>query len=203
MENEILSEEEIKEIEEVKKTNAQMRGSAFLQDLEFIRKREGEEGIKKLQDLIAKFGYELDFKKIKPKESYPLWIGTAMIFAIKRLFNYGDKEFEEMGRYNAKTNFFARLLIRYMVSLDAAGRMVSSNWRKYFSVGNLENPEYSNERRYSILRLYDFPSPPEFCSLLRGYFAATTEMIVGKNATCEETKCTNKGDSYHEFKITW
>ncbi len=199
---EIITKEEVERFKKEAK-DVQMRGSSFIQDLKFILDNEGSEALKKIENIVQESGYPLDYKKINPKKFYPIWIGTLIFVAAERMLKYDDKNFEEMGRYNAETNPLQRFLLRHMTSIGRAGNLVSDGWRKYFTAGELENPEYSMEKKYSILRLYGFPARKSFCSLLRGYFSAVCEIIVGKKVTCEETKCTNRGDDYHEFKLTW
>ena len=82
-------------------------------------------------------------------------------------------------------------------------RQVTIGWPRYYTVGLLEMPEFSEEKRYAILTLKDFKDHPLHCVLLRGYFGKIAEMVVNNPIKCKETKCMFRGDSYHEFLMTW
>ena len=57
--------------------------------------------------------------------------------------------------------------------------------------------------KYAIARIENFELCPSHCCTLKGYFLSVVKMILGRPISCEETKCTFRGDEYHEFRITW
>lgn len=199
MESEIISKEEL---EKIKSFNGDAKGAALIEDFIFIRKEDGKEALKKIQDYMKGLGISLDFRRIKPKENYPLWINTVVLLAMKRLLNYNYEKFQKLGGFNARHNIFTRIFMRYFASMDMAAEKAQEIWNSYYTVGKLEIPEYSRDKKYAILRLEDFPYPGH-CENFEGYFCNVVEMIIGKPGKCEETKCTLKGDPYHEFKVTW
>ena len=70
----------------------------------------------------------------------------------------------------------------------------------------MENFEVAREDRseISILRLKGFSLHPIYCIYLGGYFRGVTQMLVKTpRLTFEETKCTFRGDEYHEYLIKW
>lgn len=200
MENEIISK---KEIEELMKLKGETIGTLILQDLAFIKKEDGEEALRKFKEYIESLNLPIKFEEIKPKNFYPIWFDAIILLTMERLLNYDAEKFQRLGRSNFETNILTRFLMRYFVSLDKTGKEVPNMWKKYYTVGDLSNPEYSNEKRYSVLRLENFVPLPNHCEVLKGYFARVTEVIVGKPTTCEEVKCPLKGDSWHEFILHW
>ena len=55
-----------KEIDGLMKIKGKERGGAPLRYMaDFILKEEGEEGLKKLEDTIAEFGYPIELRKVK------------------------------------------------------------------------------------------------------------------------------------------
>ena len=195
----IISKEEL---EEIKKIKGEVRGVAFKENIRFVYKEKGKEGVKKLEDIIVKLGYP-EYRKIRQMSFYPLWFLTFTMLVLKRLFNFDDKKFQEMGRFNAKFSIIIRVLLKHLVSLDVATKAAPKMWRKYYSVGDLKTVEYDEKKRYVILRLGNFRIYPFFCQVFRGYFSTVVEMIVKSNVTYKETKCPFRGDDYHEFLLKW
>jgi len=185
------------------KLEGEIRGVAIKSDLDFILKEEGEEGLKKLEETITKLGYPLKHKEINSMDFYPLGLEAITFVAIKRLFNFNDKKFQEMGGSEAKCSLLIRLFMKYFYSIERFAKEVSKIWREYFTVGDLKIIEFNKEKRYVILRLGNFRCHPLHCLSLLGYFPTIVQMIVGSKASCEETKCVHRGDKYHEFLLRW
>ena len=193
-----------KELEELKKIKGEVRGIVIKTYGKFILKEEGGGGLKKLEDTIAELGYPIKYRKIRITNFYPLELEAIMLTVIKRLFNYDDKKFQEMGRFESKADtMIIRFFMKYFVSLDTVTKAVSKMWRTYFTVGDIKTVELNKEKRYVILRIENFYFIPILCENLKGYFQGITEMIVKSKATCEETKCVYRGDEYHEFLVRW
>jgi len=195
----IISEEEFDELMKIK---GETIGIAIREHKEFILNKEGREGLKKVEDIISDLGY-LEYRKINPRKFYPIGLYALTLIVAKRIFNWDYEKFEEMGRFNAKMSLILRILMRFLVSLDVAAGKVPIMWRRYYTVGNLRTIEYDKERRYVILRLEDFTLHPFHCKLQVGYYSTIVQIIVNDTVTCEETKCTFRGDEYHEFLLKW
>ena len=190
------------EIDELMKIEGAVRGQGILENIDFIREEKGEEGVKKLEDTMVQLGYP-EYREIKPMSFYPIGLNAATLVAIKRLFGFDEKKFQEMGRAESKVSLFIRLFLKYFVSFERIAREAPKVWRKYSTVGNLKVVEYDKEKRYGILRVENYRLIPIQCHLFIGYFSNVIQMIIGKEATCEETKCVHRGDEYHEFLLKW
>jgi len=195
----IISREEFNKLMKIK---GETIGIAIREHKKFILNQEGREGLKKVEDIISDIGYP-EYRNIKPRKFYPIGLYTLTLIVAKRVFNWDDEKFEEMGRFNAKMSLILRILMRFLVSLDVAAGKVPIMWRRYYTVGNLRTMEYDKEKRYVILRLEDFTLHPFHCKLQAGYFSTIVQIIVKDIVTCEETKCVHKGDEYHEFLLKW
>lgn len=192
-----------KELNELMKIEGETRGAGIKDVLRFILKEKGEEGLKKLEDAMAKLDYPIKFKRIKTIEFYPLAWYTVIQLVAKRLFNFDDKKLEEMGRFNAKFSLIFRFLMKHLLLLKRAAKEVPKMWRRYYTIGDLKTIEYDEEKKYVILRLENFRVHSLFCQIFKGYFPAVLEIIVRSKVTCEETKCPFRGDEYHEFLLRW
>ena len=197
----IISKEELDNLIKLK---GKARGIPFKTQADFILKQEGDEQLKKLEKEMSKLGYPLKYKKMKSMDFYPLGLLAVNMLAIKRLFNYDDKKFQEMGRVEAKTSsLIIRVFMKYFVSIDMMVKKAPEMWRKHYTNGDFKIVEFNKEKRYVVLRIEDFKCHPLFCQDLIGYFPSMVEMVIGSGVSCEETKCVHRGDEYHEFLLKW
>lgn len=198
-----------KEIEEIKKIKGQCRGQTIVTTLQAVLVMEGKEGLAKIESRLKELNcwpdHFSDFNKnIKVFEWYPLWQDIIPSVAVAEVFNWGEEKMKEFGINNQKVSFFEKILLKYFVSLKLLSKTVTERWSRHYSVGHLESAEVNEKERRIVLRLKDFSAHPVFCQLLCGYFQSAACFVVASNViTCQETKCAFKGDTYHEFLITW
>lgn len=198
---EIVSKEEI---DELKKIKGEVKGMGMRTHADFIIKEEGQEELKKLEDVMAGLGHSIKLKEIKTGEFYPIWLDILTLVVMKKLFNWNDKKFQEMGRFEVKTSSFIRLFLKYLFSPERAIELVPNSWSRYHTVGEFKIVEFSKEKRRAIFRLEKFQCHPLHCQVLIGVLSTTVPMIVNvTNVSCEETKCVHRGDEYHEFLTKW
>jgi hypothetical protein len=193
-----------KEAEEIMKIKGHVRGEGILTDLEYVRYREGEEGIKKLQEKLRELGWPLKFEEIKSTEWYPIGLDVLKTLVIKDLFNWTDKDVFEMGAYSARVSFLLKMFLRYFFSPQRVYQESPKYWRKNYDVGELETPEFNEKEKYMIFRLKNLKLHPINCINFAGYFLQVAKYVIKtKEITIEETKCVFKGDPYIEFVIRW
>ena len=89
----------------------------MVEDIKFILKEEGEEGLKRLEEEMQRIGYPFNYKEIKLMDFYPLWMNAILLTVIEKLFDYDEKKFEEIGRFEAKISFIIRLFVKYFFSV--------------------------------------------------------------------------------------
>jgi hypothetical protein len=191
------------EFEEMTKVKGELRGNGPKNIGEFIFKKEGERGLKQVEDIMEKFGYPIKYRKIDSMEFQPLWLVSATLLAAKRLFNFTNEDFQKMGEADVKFSSIQRLFMKYFVSLEMAAKAASKIWNKYHTEGKLELMEYNAKERHAVLKITDFRLNEFHCQYLIGYFLAVAQMTTKGSATCEETKCVFRGDKYHEFSLKW
>ena len=196
----IISKQEFKELMDLK---GEVKGTGIKTHGKFILKEEGEKGLKKLEDIMAELGYPIKYREVKATNLYPFGVEAVMLLAIKRLFNYNNEKFNEMGKFHAKSSLIIRLFMKYFVSLERAFEGGSKIWKRYFTVGEIQAIETSKEKRYIIFRVTNFQFHPLHCQVLMGSIPTIFQMMVGDKVTCNETKCIYRGDEYHEFLLKW
>lgn len=196
----IITKEESKRIAQIK---GRVRGVGIKNIAEFIRNEEGEDGIKKLQESITKVGFPIDYSQMRNISFYPLRLLHITLIGIKKLFNYKDEKFQEMGVYQVKTSMMLRLFSKYLLSLEKAAQEVQKMWRAYFNVGKIEVTEINQEKGQAKIKLSDFPLHPLHAQFLLGYFATVLRMIVKTDTSCKKISSSGKDNGTHEFLLEW
>jgi len=104
------------EIEKTKKIKGKGIGAAVLTHLHYIREREGEEGVKKVQKRLKELGYPLNLKEVKATEIVPLSLSYLVVLLAKELFNWQDNDIFEMGNDAPKYSFIVKMIMKYFLS---------------------------------------------------------------------------------------
>ena len=192
----IISKEEMNKYMSLK---GETKGASFKGYGEFILKEEGEEGLKKLEETMAKLGHPIKYREMKEMTFYPVGYQILTLELIKRLFNYDDEKFQEMGRFIVKVSLIVKVSMKYFLRRLRTGQRVPGIWRKIYTIGDFKEVEVNREKGYAVYRIENFHIHPILCQTIIGYIASLLQMIVGYEVIGEETKCVHKGDEYHEF----
>lgn len=184
------------------KIKGEVRGYSPRAYGEVIFETEGEKGLKKLEDKMAELGFPTKYKKISSMRFYPIGLELITLLAIKDVFDYDDKKFQEIGKAQPKFSLIIKTFMSF-VSIKAVAQQASGIWKRYYTIGDLEAAEIDEEKGYLILRLKNFHLHPLHCHILSGYFTAVANMATRKHITSKETKCSFRGDDCHEFLLKW
>jgi hypothetical protein len=71
----MISKEELEKINQIQ---GEVIGLSIVEDLDFVLKKEGKEGLKKLEEELRNLGYSFICKEIKKYQRYP--ISLNMLF---------------------------------------------------------------------------------------------------------------------------
>jgi len=196
-----ISQEEIEKIQKVK---GEVIGVSFQEDAQFIRQKEGEEGLRELETEMKKLGYPLEFKEVRSFQWYPLSLNFLYLAVAKNIFNWPDDVFRENGRFSAKVSLIAKIMMKYFVSLKRCFAEAGNFWQKYYTIGNLKTEELNEKEHSAALVLRDFPGHPLLCRVLEGYFWQVISYVAPKEKLkVKEIECPFQGGKVHRFKITW
>lgn len=194
---EIITKEEFDEMMKIK---GEVRGVTLRGYRDYILKEEGEEGLERFKKEIMKFDY---LEEIRTMDFYPIGHQVLAIELMKRIFNYDEKKFQEIGEFSAKVSMIVRLFSRYFFSVKQAMEHIPKMWEKYYTIGKIELGDFSEEEKFLIIRLKDFRIHPLHGQILVGYFSSLLKMISGQKAKGEETKSPFRGDDCYEFLMKW
>lgn len=197
---EIISKEEL---EELMKIEGEFMGLVMKNTADFVVQEKGEEGLKKLEETMKGFGYPIKYRKVRSMNPYPINLYAVTLVAVQRLFNWDDKKFQELGTFQFKAPITIRLFMRYFIPLEKMLKIAQDAWGKFYLVGNIKMTELDREKKQLIARIENFYPHRLHCQTFIGNIPAMIQIMIGKKTTCEETKCTHKGDAYHEFLLKW
>jgi len=191
-------------IEKIMQIPGNVRGGIIQAELDFIQKKEGEEGLEAVKKRMAELGYPIDIKKIRVGNWYPEALSVSIILVTRDLFNWREKDIFDLGYYIPTSSFISKILMKYFLSLKRFLDEVPRYWQKHFDFGQLEFHEFSEEKQYIILREKGYKFHPLMCVYHQGYYRRVAEFVIkSPQITIEETKCMFRGAPYHEYVIRW
>ncbi len=200
-----MEEEKLKAIvDRLKNFSGNVKGEVFRTHADYIRKKEGEQGLKKLQARMEELGAPINFDEIESFQWVSEGMSSLTIIVSKDTFGWSDEEVFEMGRFAPKTSFIIKVMIQYLVSIDRLFEGAEKYWNKHYDFGGVEKVEYNKEEKRVVVRELDFNTHPTVCIYHAGYYKGLVEFTIksGK-VNIEETACVHEGADYNEFTITW
>ncbi len=194
---------EKKEIEKLKKIKGEVRGMALKGDGEYILKEKGKEGVERIERELKEAGFPLEFKKMKAMHFYPLSTDAAAVTLMNKIFEWKKEEMIELGSFLSKSSLVLRVFMKHFTSIEKVVEKASEMWRKNYTVGDLEVEKFNKKEGKLVVNIKNFKATPLYCPIFQGYLESVTQMVLSRQAKCEETKCIFKKDPYCEFTIDW
>ncbi|MBZ1356451.1 MAG: 4-vinyl reductase [Candidatus Nealsonbacteria bacterium] len=196
-------EERQKVADQIMSVHGNARGDLLLSTISYIKQREGDNGLKDVENELKRLGYPIDFNNIERLKWYPKSVNILIYFLCTEIFKWGKEDIFELGRAAVKLALITRVIAKYFISVEKMFEQAPSNWDKYVDFGSAETVEVNNEKRYGIVRIHGYNFHPVGCYYLEGFFIGMLDFVVQGKKEIEETKCVHKGDSYHEFILRW
>jgi hypothetical protein len=199
------------EIKQAMKNPCKIKGSAFRGELEYILAKQGEEGLKAVEEKTKKLGYPIKYKEIKETQWYPIGLKMVSFYAFLSTFNWGKKELIEIAESSVKVSYIVRFFMRHFGSVEEIFKIAAPRlWKRYFSVGSLEASGFYNIEKVGrggqgFLQIKNFKLHPFYCFYLGRFFIGIAKLTDPrlKEISIEETKCMLKGDDCHEYLLRW
>jgi len=191
-------------VKRLKDFQGNVRGEVLRIHAAYIKKKEGEQGLKRLEERMRELGAPIKYDEL---ESFQ-WISEGMsaltIVVAKDTFGWSDEDVFEMGRFAPKTSFIIKMLIQYLVSIDRLFDQAEKYWEKHYDFGSLERVEYDEKNKKVVIRERGLKTHPTVCICHAGYYQSLAEFAVKSNkVSVEETACVHEGADYNEFTINW
>lgn len=203
-----LSSAELKELRtiagELLKIKGDVRGACSQAFPKCLEDLEGKGSVEKLERVLEKVGYPIDFKKVSAAKWYPVGIDSIWLTTARKLFKWSDAHIITIGRCVPKCSLLTKFVAKYIIPPQKSYERIAQQWGRYFTVGIFEISIFNEKEKYTILRIRDLKLHPNMCLFWIGYFHTIASFVLkSKKIQTEETRCMFKGDTYHEFRITW
>lgn len=142
-----MNEKKLKsEAERLMKIPGNVKGAVFQTHAIYVRHRQGEKGVKMVEEQMGKLGYPLKFSKIKTFNWYPEALNVLTILTIKELFNWTEKDVIEMGNFAPKYSLVMKILLKYFVSVRKVFESAPIYWKKHFDFSDVEPYKIDEEK---------------------------------------------------------
>jgi len=199
LKREILGES----LERMEKTTGNVKGDAINLHVKYIKYKEGEESLEKVEKKMRELGCSLDFNKINRFDWYPVFLVDLIVITSKEIFNWSNEDVFKMGMSAPRTSFVLRLFSKHISSVENLFKNASYIWERYFDSGKIEPVKIGDD--FIIIRMKGYEVHPLICQQYYcGYFLSLVKMCLpGKKVGIEETKCFFREDPYHEYLIKW
>ena len=178
-----------------------MKVVTFLPNLEYIKLKRGEDGVNMVLEEMRRRGYNYDFRKMKRTEWVPTEVRKVFLEATMDALGWDEKRIFDMGLHAPRISPVIKLFFGLFLSIERVFKEAPNMWREHYSSGTLRVGELRDG--YGTLILENFDINPLFCEYLRGYFTGVGKLTKVRDLKVEETKCTFRGDKYHEYTVTW
>jgi len=190
------------EIDKIMQLDCLSRGSTFQTDQSYVLRHYGEAGLEKVKQILAGWGHPIDYKAMRSMQWYPAGLRVLSLLALQEAFDLTPDQIKTMGEEGPPHSFVVRLLTNLFLSIEMMIRACEIFYRRNWSRGKFEIVSIDSEHKSSVTTLKGNDIHPLICQFSAGYIMGLGK-IIGKKVFCDETKCTFRGDPYHEFTITW
>ena len=192
------------ELDKLLKIKGMVRGAVFQTDAQYVLRHWGKKGLEKLEKRIKELGYPIDYRHSRAMSWYAVGLRTISLLLIKDTFSLSMEDIKKMGEEAPKVSFVIKILARFFVSLEKTWKEYPKYWAKNYAAGKLKMVKLDMKNHQAIVRLEGLSTHPAFCKYLTGYLMTIGSLSVkSPYVNCFETRCTFKGDPYHEYHFLW
>jgi hypothetical protein len=189
--------------DKLKEYKGKTKGSVFQTDIGYIRIKEGENGVRKVEERMKELGVSVDFNKIEPYDWVSEGISALTIVVAKDIFDWSEEDVYVMGKTATKMSFVVKMIVCYLFSIEKIINDINNYWLKHYDFGSLK-AEFKPKENKIILREEGYDVHPLLCIYHAGYYAGLTEFFLkNKKVTARETACIHKGAKHNEYVLSW
>jgi hypothetical protein len=193
-----------KKAKELIKKRGNALGEIFLSNKLYIIEKEGDVGIKIVEEEIRDL-VDINFKfdRINKFSWYPQALNVLIILICKETFKWNNENIFNMGGNAAKFSFISKSLL-HLISAEEMFKRSSDYWKRYYDSSELIPVGFDRQEKYLVLRVEKFKYDPVLCLYTKGYFLSIfKDFMKVNNVIIKETQCSFLGDPYEEYKIKW
>jgi hypothetical protein len=185
------------------------KGLALTQEIEYIRHKEGEEGVKKIESIMADIGYPLTYKEVQPYDWYKEGYSPLMYRITVDIFGWTKDDIFEIGKGAMNASYLTRFVLKF-VSVEQAFEKAKEIYNEHLDFSELKTVELKeNDSGGSIIvQILDYPdSMAEYTSKFLEGFCVQLLTILLQPKTLESEVvigCEAEGAKYcQEYRFNW
>lgn len=171
--------------------------NAIFEYLEFVGEKD------RIPEILAKtkeYGAEQIGTRVDPLKRYPIAQEMALIFAIKDILGWSSEQVKELGRNIPRISFIAKLLLRYLLTVETSKKEGGKYWKRHFDFGELEVLNTDIQSGNYIVEVTGFDIHPTYCTFLCGFIETMIGFVVSSPLGSEVVKCSD-GDGVNRFRL--
>lgn len=182
-----------------------VKGNALKNDFKYLKKKEGEEALKKMEKALQEKGIDIAFDKIKSMEWYPIQWQVEFLLQTKELLEWTDEDIFEMGYHAPQYSLIFKLFLKHFTGIDRALKRSNKYWRKHFTIGEVTYQRPDPDKKKAVFEIKNFKVHPILCTDLKGYIKFFVEILTGSDKVeIKEVECPFEDESgSHRFNIEW
>ncbi len=101
--------------------SGKVKGEVFRNHAEYIKYKEGDEGLKKVEDKMASLGAPVKLMEMNSMTWYSEGLSSLVIIVAKEVFNWTEEDIFEWGRFRTKVSFIMKTMTRMFLSIRNYG----------------------------------------------------------------------------------
>jgi hypothetical protein len=184
---------------------AKIKGTSFLNLLEYFEKIKGLEGIEQVKAALSeKDRIALFSKPIMPISLVDYHANFNFLLTADKILGKGDLQLiKDAVAYEIRKNFTG--IYKLFISFTSMELIINSSaraWRQYLDTGAVTIER--KEKKIMLFKITDFPNIPLHHDVANSTAIITLASLSGaKNVTVNHVKCMARGDQYCLSEIKW
>lgn len=181
-------------------------GRAFLGIINHIKATHGQPELTRVVAAAPEPTRRVFAHRILHSGYYPYEAFAGLLSALQGRFANGDALYgRKLGAASGKQDI--NTVFRIYLALASSERLIRSCtrvWASYYrNAGEMEATAWAPEK--TVLRITGFPKmAPLHCQLMEGWMISTMDALgLAVHDDGRETRCTSRGDAFHEFTCSW
>ncbi len=158
-------------------------------------------GVQSVLHNMQENGLPIDLSNIKSAKWVSMEIRKQFLYSVRDALGWDMNKIRDMGFNALKLSYALKIYFGLFLTAEKAFAEAPNMWKKHYSSGNIYAKEFG--RGHGVLVLENFDVDPLFCKYLEGYLEGIGAQTKSKNVVVRETKCTYRGDTNHEYTVTW
>ena len=185
-----------------------VKAATFLPDIEYIKQKRGEDGVNAVLEEMRKRGYNYDFRKMKRVSGEAKWVSgevrKVFLEVTMGALGWDEKRIFDMALNAPRMSLVIKLLFGLYLTVERVFKAAPDMWAAHYSPTTaFKVAELKIKQGYARVIIENFDISPIFCEYMRGYITGVGKLTEARDVKVEETKCTFRGDEYHEYMVTW